>query len=180
MTKNNTGDRNTGDRNTGHHNTGSYNTGDSNTGYCNTGDRNTGNWNACDNETGFFNTLNPATIRVFNKPCSLTDWLEAEVPGFLYFRLTEWVGSDKMTEKEKENHPEHKTLGGYLKSYKYKEAFQKSYNEASQEEKDMLLRLPNFDAKVFKEISGIDVQQNNCEGKTVMIDGVEYELKVKK
>jgi len=43
----------------------------------------------------------------------------------------------------------------------------------------MLLKLPNFDADVFKEISGIDVGKASCEGNTVVIEGVEYELKRK-
>lgn len=45
--------------------------------------------------------------------------------------------------------------GGYLKKYGYKEAFQKSYEKASEEDKKAVKKLPNFNSKVFEEISGI-------------------------
>ena len=180
----NTGDRNTGGCNTGYSNTGDWNTGDCNTGdrntgYSNTGERNTGNWNTCDKEVGFFNTKQHEKVRVFNEWVYRDVWDNADKPSFLYFTLTEWVYEFDMTDQEKIDNNTFHTTGGYLKSYEYKEAFQKSYNEAPQEEKDMLLKLPNFDADVFKEISGIDVGKASCDGKTVVIEGVEYELKRK-
>ena len=64
-----------------------------------------------------------------------------------------------MTDEEKANNETCKTTGGYLKEYEYKEAFQASYNKASVEDKALLLALPNFDADVFFEISGIDVRK---------------------
>lgn len=64
-----------------------------------------------------------------------------------------------MTDKEKEDNSSHTTTSGYVRKYDYKEAFQKSYNNASKEEKELLLKLPNFDADVFFEISGIDVRK---------------------
>jgi len=82
-----------------------------------------------------------------------------------------------MTDKEKVDNDTFHTTGGYLKSYDYKEAFQKSYNEASQEDKDKLLKLPNFDAEVFKEISGVDfTDKQSCAGKIVEIEGKKYKL----
>jgi len=68
------------------------------------------------------------------------EWEDAEKPTFLYFSLTEWA------------------TGGYLKRYEYKEAFQMSYMNASELDKNLLLKLPNFDADVFYEISGIDLR----------------------
>jgi len=178
----NAGDRNTGNRNIGNRNTGDFNTGGCNTGGCNTGNRNTGdfntgNWNTCNKETGYFNTEVTKTIRVFNKECSLDEWNKSVKPLFLYFILTEWVFESNMTDQEKIYNKTFHTTGGYLKSYKYKEAFQKAYDESSEEEKNMLLRLPNFDAGVFKEISGIDVMTKDiCAGKIVEIDGKRYKL----
>ena len=84
-----------------------------------------------------------------------------------------------MSDEEKKGDPDFHVRGGYLKTLEYKEAFQKAYNDASQEDKDKLLKLPNFDAEVFKEISGIDVSKTDCEGRIVKIDGVEYELRKK-
>ena len=174
----NTGNYNTGYYNTGHNNTGCDNTGYNNTGNWNTGNYNTGNWNTTKRETGYFNTVTPQTVNVFNKPCAIDLWDEACKPSFLYFNLTEWVAETDMTDEEKENSPTYKTTGGYLKSYDYKEAFQESYAKATNEDKELLLKLPNFDAEVFKEISGIDVTEKaqTCNGKVVEIDGKKYKL----
>jgi len=175
----NTGYRNTGDWNTGNRNTGHSNTGYRNTGNWSTGDMNTGSWNACNKETGFFNTQETDTVRVFNKECSKVVWDKADKPDFIYFNLTEWVYESDMTDQEKIDHPTFPTTGGYLKSCEYKEAFQKSWDEADEEDRAKLFELPNFDAEVFKEISGIDVTEKpkSCAGKIVEIDGKKYTLK---
>jgi len=128
----NTGYRNTGDSNTGNWNAGNWNTGYRNTGNLNTGDSNTGysntgDWNSCDKETGFFNTKQSETIRVFNKDYSREEWENCDKPNFLYFELK----SD------------------------YKKDFIESFNNTSKEDVELLLKLPNFDYEVFKEISGI-------------------------
>ena len=194
----NTGHRNTGNSNTGGWNTGHRNAGDSNTGYSNTGNsnpghgnsgnsntgnwnpghRNTGNWNVCDRETGFFNTQEIKTIRVFNKDCAVAVWDQADKPCFLHFDLTEWICEGDMTDQEKIDNNTFHITGGYLKSYEYKEAFQKSWDEAGEEDRAKLFELPNFDAEVFKEISGIDVTESpkSCAGKIVEIDGKKYKL----
>ena len=131
----NTGDRNTGNRNTGYRNTGDWNTGDCNTGYrntggCNTGNRNTGDWNKGNRNTGFFNTIDP-DIQVFNKPCKQEDWENATKPNFIFFALN---GT-------------------------YEESWRKAYDSASDEERLLLVKLPNLDGEVFEEISGILVDE---------------------
>ena len=182
----NTGDCNTGYRNTGYRNTGYWNTGNCNTGYCNTGDcntgdcntgyrntgyRNTGYWNTGNCNTGYFNTVTPDTILVFNKECKREVWKNAIKPNFIYFNLTDWVDEEDMTEDEKQKHPEYKTTGGYLKKYRYKEAFQNSFNKLSAEEKknqvELLKALPNFDKDVFFEISGIDIDKTEPKKMTI-------------
>ena len=62
-----------------------------------------------------------------------------------------------MTQDEKYNNPLHVDAGGYKKTLDYKEAFKKSYNEATEEDKQKIFNLPNFDAGKFFEISGIKV-----------------------
>ena len=66
-----------------------------------------------------------------------------------------------MTDEEKRLNQSADVRGGYLKKLDYKEAFQKSYNDLSDEEKvkqtALLKALPNFDVDVFFEISGIRV-----------------------
>ena len=182
----NSGDRNSGDRNSGDSNSGYRNSGDSNSGYSNSGDRNSGyrnsgysnsgEWNSCDKETGYFNSYQSETIRVFNKDCDREVWDNVNKPSFLYFNLTEWVGSEGMTDEDKLENPHWETTCGYLRSYDYKEAFQKSYNNASQEEKDLLLTLPNFDADVFFEISGIDVRKPDNSDKIQKLKDAQEEL----
>ena len=162
----NSGYWNSGYWNSGNWNSGYCNSGDCNSGHCNSGDRNSGdwnsgNWNACDYETGFFNSKQSDIINVFNKPCSRKLWENSSKPSFIHFNVTQWVPLEDMAENEKSENPNCETLNGYLKTYDYKEAFQKSYNDLGEEEKaiqtEQLKALPNFDADVFYEISGIRI-----------------------
>ena len=95
---------------------------------------------------------------MFNKPTDVK-LDDIDFPLFLYFDLTVWVWKDDATEEEKDEHKnEIETQGGFLKALRYKEAFRKAWDEASKEEHKKLLKLPNWDNEVFKEISGIDVE----------------------
>jgi len=49
------------------------------------------------------------------------------------------------------------------KTRTYKEAWQLYWNEASKEDKQKFLDLPNFDRWVFKDITGIDVEEQGDE-----------------
>ncbi len=161
----NTGDWNTGNRNSGNRNSGDRNTGDHNTGNWNSGNHNTGNWNTIDRSTGYFNTVQEHIVMVFNKPMLSSDFHKLDLPSFLFFSLVEFVQSSEMTDEEKEENPSYEKTGGYLKKLSYKEAFQKSYNDLSEEERveqtKQLKALPNFDADVFYEISGIRINERN-------------------
>ena len=193
----NTGNGNTGHRNTGHYNTGNGNTGHRNTGYCNTGDwntgdwntgdwntgyRNTGNWNTGNHNTGYCNSVTPSEILVFNKPCSREEWQNAEKPQWMYCSLTTWVRKADMTDKEKEAHPSYVTTGGYLKAYSsLKAAFVDAWENATEDDRELTKKLPNFDPHVFKEVFGFDPfktdePRSDCDGKTVEIDGKRYRL----
>ena len=157
----NTGDWNTGYRNTGYRNTGDWNTGDCNTGDWNTGDRNTGDWNTGDWNTGYFNTPAQDEFFCFNK---LTKKQEIVFPDFLFFELVEWVNINNMTDSEKNEHPECDTIGGYLKTKDYKEAFRESFEYAKkqsdwQKQLTLLKAIPNFNADIFEEISGIKQEE---------------------
>ena len=165
----NTGDYNTGYGNSGNHNSGDYNTGDYNTGDCNSGDWNSGNgnsgyWNSGDNNSGYLNTSTQEYCFIFNKPVEKSVLSITKFPAFMRFTLTEWIPDSKMSQQEKNQHPEYATIGGYLKKYTYKEAFRKSFEEAKQlpdwpEQLEKLKSLPNFDAKIFEEISGITTEE---------------------
>ena len=60
-----------------------------------------------------------------------------------------------MTDEEKEEFGWYKTTEGYLKKIGYKEAWIKSFNDASKEDVAKTLKLPNFNYKIFEEVSGI-------------------------
>ncbi len=160
--KNNSGDYNSGYRNSGNRNSGNYNS----------GNRNSGNYNSGNRNSGYLNTNEP-TVRIFNKDSGLT-CSEITIPDFFYFDLNVWVTSERMTDQEKEDNTFHVVTGGYLKTLEYKEAFADSWKKATEADKKKLFALPNFDAEIFKEISGIDVNESDkvkieCEGKTVEI-----------
>ena len=160
----NTGNKNTGNENTGYKNTGYKNTGNENTGYKNTGNKNTGNkntgyGNTCDGSNGVFCTEPDMNIRIFNRPSgmSLLDFYRSryyEALCSVPFMLTEWV---PYTEEEKKADPEKEMIGGYLKEYTMKEAWANWWGEMSEEDKKIVQDIPNFDAKIFKEITGIEV-----------------------
>ena len=161
----NSGNRNSGNRNSGYWNSGSWNSGNRNSGNWNSGNRNSGDWNSGDWNSGdwnsgYFNTETPTDILIFNKPCSKTNWELAEKPKFLYFRTAQWIKLSDMTEKELEEHPTAETQQGYFKTLNYKEAWQQSWNNAPNDDKQLLYKLPNFNPEVFKEISGIDVTKD--------------------
>ena len=144
--------------NIGTDNTGYRNSGDQNSGNWNSGNWNSGNWNSGNRNSGNFNTITPDTILVFNKECKVSNWENAIKPDFIYFDyLTKFIWSSDMTEQEKEEHPEHECLEGYLKKMTYHEAFKYSWENADKEDRKLVLNLPNFDNEIFKEISGIDV-----------------------
>ena len=158
----NSGNKNSGNLNSGNKNSGNLNSGDFNSGNRNSGNRNSGDWNNSSRETGFFNTHKITTVNVFNKPCDIEIWETANKPYFIYFDLTEFISFENMTDEEKQLKPKAEICGGYFKKMDYKEAFQKSYSDLSDEERvkqtALLKALPNFDADVFFEISGIRIE----------------------
>ena len=138
--------------NSGNWNSGDWNSGNRNSGDWNSGDCNSGNWNS-----GFFNSDEPC-VRMFNK-MTKKKRNEITIPSWCYFDLAVWVSHDKATDKEKEEHKkEIETCGGYLKTLEYKEAWRIAWDKASKEQHKELLKLPNWNNEVFKEITGIDAE----------------------
>ena len=170
----NSGDYNSGSRNTGYYNSGSrntgyYNSGDYNSGNHNSGNYNTGDYNIGDRNFGCFNTRKNNTkknkIIFFDRQSDWTyeNWVKSKAKKVLdkmNLEYLNWIPAHKMTEEEKEKHPEYKTTRGFLR-YREKEELnslrQKWWEDLSKEEKESILNLPNFDTNIFKEITGIDV-----------------------
>jgi hypothetical protein len=159
----NTGNRNTGNRNTGNRNTGNRNTGDWNTGNRNTGDWNTGDWNKSSFNTGCFNTVEQK-IMLFNKPSDMTyrDWYESDARWLLNQipkDVVEWIYSEDMTDEEKAEHLTHETTGGYLKVLDESECGQLWWGSLSDRQKNIIKAIPNFDAEIFFQCTGIRVDE---------------------
>lgn len=157
--KNCTGRCNTGDWNTGNCNTGDGNTGDRNTGNSNTGDWNTGDWNKSSFNTGCFNTKEQK-IRLFNKPSSMTyrEWIDSDARYLLNQipkNVVEWVHKEDMTDTEKAAHPTYETTGGYIKVLDESECGQLWWNALTDYQKNIIKGIPNFDADIFFQCTGI-------------------------
>lgn len=163
----NSNDWNNGNWNSGCWNNGDYNSGRANSGNHNSGDWNNGNWNSGDwNSTnysaGFFNSLEQP-LYIFNKPADINrdDFynLLAVRAMVLNFNNNVWVYSDQMTEEEKKEHPEYEALGGYLKIVDYKTACGLMWESMTDDERAAVKDIPNFDAIIFEEITGINVNE---------------------
>ena len=134
------------------------------TGLQNSGDRNSGDWNKTNFSNGCFNTVEPK-IYLFNKPSewNYQDWLNSDaryllnqIPG----DVLEYIWLDDMTDEEKAAHPEAKTTGGYLKELDNSECAVIWWRGLSDRQKNIITAIPNFDKVIFKEITGIDVDED--------------------
>ena len=147
---------NTGKACTGRCNSGNCNSGNRNSGNCNSGD-----WNKTSFSNGCFNTVSPK-IYMFNKPTDWTfeQWLNCRAR-YLLNQIEdcplEYVWFDTMTDEEKAVHPEAETTGGYLKERTTADNARKWWAGLSADDRNIIFSLPNFDAVIFKEITGIDV-----------------------
>ena len=140
--------------------TGICNTGDLNTGNWNTGDRNTGDWNSASFSNGVFCTEEPE-ILIFNKPSGMTfrQWRDSTACHLLnqiQFMPNVWVWDGYMTVEEKEAHPEYKTTGGFLKVLDTSDCCVRWWKNLDEYQRRIIRSIPNFDAAIFKQITGID------------------------
>jgi hypothetical protein len=158
----NSGKRNSGNCNSGNCNSGDCNSGNWNSGDWNSGNWNSGNWNSGNMNSGFFNSKD-ATVRLFDRNTKYKYDTIANCKGIRVlnwnYENNWWIYSENMTEGEKKEHPEHETLGGYLKTIPYKDACKLMWDKLDDDEKQAVKEIPYFDAEVFKEITGIDVNE---------------------
>ena len=156
----NSGNRNSGDCNSGDCNSGNCNSGNWNSGNRNSGNRNSGNWNSTNFSTGFFNS-EQQPIYMFNQPTNMQRNDICDLAGIQIlnwnYEDSWWIYSENMSAEEKAAHPEHETIGGYLKTVDFKTACKMMWDNLDDENKEAVKAIPNFDADVFEEITGIDV-----------------------
>ena len=140
------------------------NTGKGCTGSRNSGNMNSGDWNSTSFSDGCFNTK-PPKIYMFNKPSdwTLENWLKCRARRLLN-RIDssplEYVWFSDMTNEEKAEHPEAQTTGGYLKKRTTEDNARKWWAKLDEDDRHLIFSLPNFDAAIFKEITGIDVDND--------------------
>ena len=164
----NVGVDNTGICNTGNRNTGDWNTGNRNTGNCNTGNCNTGDWNVTNFSSGVLCTEEPECL-IFDKPSGMTlrEWRETKAAYLMCrirFDTTEWVREERMTDDEKAKNPQYEILGGYLKEYPEPHyAFSEWWDALTEDERDVIKAIPNFDADKWYQITGIDLRGGGNE-----------------
>ena len=72
----------------------------------------------------------------------------------------EYVYLSDMTDEEKAAHPEAETTGGYLKERTTAYNARKWWAGLTADDRNAILSLPNFDAAIFREITGIDVSKD--------------------
>ena len=156
----NSGDCNSGNWNSGDCNSGDWNSGNCNSGNRNSGNRNSGNWNSGNWNSGLFNSEENPKLKMFNNMSDWTinDWNDSDARHIMNtcpYTHSDFIDKSDMTDKEKENHPEYKTIGGFVKVFivtkKEKEDW---WNKLSDEDKDIIKSLPNFDFDIFRKCVG--------------------------
>ena len=138
------GDWNSGYMNSGNRNSGYRNSGDWNSGNWNSGDMNSGDWNSGDMNSGYMNGDTPP-IRIFEKETDVK-LEDIKFPNYFFFDLTRWVPDGSICE-------------GHLETDDYKVAWKKSWDKTDDADRRKTLKLPNFNAKIFLEITGIDIKK---------------------
>jgi len=105
--------------------------------------------------------------RVFNKDVSDKEYKKIKDSLDIKIKLTEWIKQDD---------------GGYLKVYEYEEAWRNWIEESTEEQRQAILDIPQFDEKIFKEITGLikkDLQGNKESKKKKELIAKAEELKEK-
>ena len=100
---------------------------------------------------------------MFDKESNWTysDWYRSRAYDVMYgcpCTHSEYVSECNMSEEEKENHPEYKTIGGYIKTIiVHAEEKQNWWDELPEDDKQAVMRLPNFDADKFYQCTEIRI-----------------------
>lgn len=182
----NIGNSNTGDYNYGSFNAGNYNSGNNNTGNFNYGLKNVGNFNkgsflhGAFNNTLFQNVEKSSSIMMFNRPCTLSTYIEfCNSLAFHIFKSTDSKFPSRLPQSKfinintckdeyyikkakamlEDNYgPTKDSIGITIITSPCPDADrQKWWNGLSDSYKQAILDIPNFDDGIFLDITGIDV-----------------------
>ena len=108
--------------------------------------------------SGAFNRDEPK-MRLFEKELDMTvsEFYE-KYSIYMPIPLNRWIEKEEMTDEEKKEIDGWETMGGYLKTLEFKEACCIWWKE-NKDEHDTFLNLPEFNAEIFEEITGINVKE---------------------
>lgn len=171
----NIGNYNMGCKNNGDFNWGDYNIGDNNRGNGNNGNNNKGDWNRANGCAGCFNTIdNTPSNYFFNRPLPagyenyslrkdnseayilMTSLNTGTIPTPMFYNDINLI-----SQREKALHKlEIEKLGGYLdisEPFPIQQCWDNAYSKNKAYSKDIIKSIPNFNAEIFKQITGIDV-----------------------
>lgn len=101
---------------------------------------------------------------LFNKPSDMTyrEWIDSDARYLLNQipkDVVEWVYEEDMTDEEKAAHPTYETTGGYLKVLDESECGQLWWGSLSDRRKEIIKAIPNFDAEIFFQCTGVRVDE---------------------
>ena len=101
---------------------------------------------------------------MFNKPSgmSYSQWrnsLACHLMSQIPLPTVVWVWEDDMTEAEKAENPSYKTTGGFLRALSAEGEAQKWWDGLDNNSRAVILALPNFDAEIFRQCTGINVEE---------------------
>lgn len=151
---NNTGYKNTGDYNTGHHNSGCLNSGDFNTGYKNSGNYNTGDHN--------FGSFNSGNYNTGNDNSGNYNTGDGNSGSFNSGNLNPGIFNTNEPNMRSFNKECNFTFSVFLDSIDYDWfPFMRRIctKNLGPRDYDRIKALPNFDPDIFKEITGIDINE---------------------
>ena len=99
---------------------------------------------------------------LFNKSSDMTyrEWLESDARWLLNQmpkNVVEWVYESDMSDEEKAEHQTYETTGGYIKVMEKSESGQLCWNDLPDDKKAVIKSLPNFDAGIFEQCTGIKI-----------------------
>ncbi len=116
---------------------------------------------------------------MFNKDTDMTysEFVENNLMIYPDLKICSWVDYKDLPADKKNT--DTKNMGGKLKTLTYKEAWKEYWGRASEEDKKWFMELPNFDAKIFKEITGIDVETKTKLSDEELIAELERRGKIK-
>lgn len=106
--------------------------------------------------------------RIFNQQVTPDEFDTARgaMPSF-ELPIAKWIDKRDMTKEEKSAKSYWETTGSYLKTLSYKDAWKEA--KMSDEWKKWVKNLPNFSAEIFKEITGLKLEDDNLVGQTVEV-----------